>query len=135
MENSKNCPRESNVKPFKSTLELISKNLINCDLFSQKEETATLIKEGKYILCYYCFNSHHLIPVQTQFYSPEMTFLIVSDCLSFNNIPKRGNQKTVAFWFFIILSGHILIRFTQALKVPIQFETKVWEGWWTSLAT
>ena len=55
--------------------------------------------------------------------------------LSFNNIPKRGNQKTVAFWFFIILSGHILIRYTQALKVPIKFETEVWEGWWTNLVT
>ena len=129
MDNSKNCPREINAKPFKSTLELISKNLINCDLFSQKEETATLIKEGKYMCQQTSLNS-----------SPNPTLLPRNDFLnsirlSFNNIPKRGNQKTVAFWFFIILNGHILIRFTQALKVPIQFETVVWEGWWTSLVT
>ena len=129
MDNSKNCPREINAKPFKSTLELISKNLINCDLFSQKEETATLIKEGKYMFQQTSLNS-----------SPNPTLLPRNDFLnsirlSFNNIPKRGNQKTVAFWFFIILNGHILIRFTQALKVPIQFETVVWEGWWTSLVT
>ena len=129
MDNSKNCPREINAKPFKSTLELISKNLINCDLFSQKEETATLIKEGKYMFQQTSLNS-----------SPNPILLPRNDFfnsirLSSNNIPKRGNQKTVAFWFFIILSGHILIRFTQALKVPIQFEIVVWEGWWTSLVT